>query len=420
MKRGARNTLLSGIQAVFGMACMFWAYRILLHEAGAERMGLWTLLFSSISIARLADVTGSGGLARFVAEARGCNRDATTYIHTLTLATIALYFSLSLIIYFLSDELIKFMVEPQWRKEALAVMPLAIVAGLFSSPVAALLASGIDGLQRADLRALLVMASYVIFLILVNKMVPQYGIWGWGVALVVQQILTIVGSWVILSIYLPRLGFAPYRWSFRTFRETLAFGLKLQVSGVASHLSEPLAKIIMGKVAGLEAVALYELSAKLVTGLRGILVQMAMPLIPEFAVSKGSAQTIESLLRKSTRVMTRASIGLLIVLILAAPIFSSFMLSAVNTDLLVMIAILGVGWTANALAVPHYFAGIGCNFMRWNIGSHFAIAASVVIVGGLLGPIFGAIAVVIAITIGLIGGAFMVRLGNGRALNTRK
>lgn len=411
----SRNTLLAGGQALIGMFSMFWAYRVLMHEVGLELMGLWSILFAGASFARLADVTGAGGLARFVAEAKSRNQDAGIYVHTVTVATIALFAVLSAVAYALWDPLIAAFADRRWHAEAHALAPLVIASSLFCAPLAAMLTSGVDGLHRADLRALLVIASYLVFLAIVLIAVPRFGIWAWGAALIVQQVLTIVGAWLVLRRHLPGLGVLPYRWSTPIFRTTLAFGLKLQINSLANLFSEPLAKLMLGRFGGLEAVALYELAMRLVTSGRGLIVQAAQPLLPEFAAVPPGSPRFGEILQRASRMVMMASFAVLFAVVGAAPLFSIVMMGSFHLDLMVMIVALALGGAINSLAVPYYFAGMGSNVMQWNIGSQFLMAASIITLGGLFGPLYGASGVIGAIVAGLIGGGIMVRLGNSRA-----
>jgi len=395
---------------------MFWAYRVLLKAADVERLGLWSLLMAGVSFARIVDVTGAGGLARFVAETRSQGRDAVTFVHTVTVTMLVLYAVLGSLAYLASDLMIVKLVEPRWVDEARELIPLAIVTGLFATPLASTLNSGIDGLQRADLRAILGIASYPLFMAIVLAGVPRFGLWAWAAALLVQQVFLIFGAWVILARYLPEMGLIPRRCSRDALTATLSYGLKMQANGVAAMLSDPLAKVMLSRFGGLDSVAIYELAARLVIGIRGLLFQMALPLVPEFASSICDRGRIEALLGRAARLAVIAAAGVLLANLLAAPLFSIVMLGEIRLDLIAMVAALALGYAVNVVSMPYYFAGVGCNAMRWNIGSQIVLATSVLLVGGLLGPILATKGIVIAVVIGLIGGTLMVIVGNKREL----
>lgn len=415
-ERLGRNVLLSGGQAIVAAVVMFLAYRVFLREVGLERMGLWSLLLASASAARLADVTGAGGLSRFVAQAREDGRDAAIYVHTLTLATLALYTMLSILLYAFAEPLLRLLVEPDSFEEARTLVPLAVVTGLILNPIGSMLTSGIDGTRRADQRAILVSFSYVVFLAVVLATVPVFGIWAWGWALVCQQIVVIVGAWVILRHHIEGMWFFPYRWSNSVLGETVKYGLKLQANASAGMLSDPLAKYFLSRFGGLEAVGLYDLAARLVLAFRGVIVQMAMPIVPEFAALHRDHEKITELLRKARGVVARSAIVYVVGILLSAPLYSLFMFGELKMDLILIVAVLALGYGINTMAIPHYFAGVGLNKMRWNVGSQFLMAASIVLLSIWLGPRFATAGVISAVFFGLVGGAIMIMIGNSYAL----
>ncbi|MEY8118847.1 lipopolysaccharide biosynthesis protein [Falsihalocynthiibacter sp. BN13B15] len=415
-----RNAIFSGGQALISIASMFWAYRVLLQEVGIERLGLWSLMIASASIARAADLTGAGGLSRFVAEAKSDRRDAASYVHTVVLSTLALYTAL-LLIFLASGEyaLIRF-IDPQLLDEAKSLLPLALIVGLLMTPLSSTLTSGIDGVGRADQRAILVIISNLLFLGAVLIFVPYFGVWAWGYAIVFQQAFKIFGAWAILTKHITGLGFLPTKWSNKVLRETVAYGLKIQANSIAMMLSDPVVKFILNSYAGLEAVGLYDLGAKLVEALRSVVVQMATPLVPEFASLRMDGNRIRILLRKSLQSVATYAMVMLVSLVPIAPSYSVIMFGEINLELLMIIAALSTGYAVNIIAIPYYFAGVGLNYMRWNIGAHILMAASILTIGIPLGAKFGSGGILVAIFLGTVGGAVMVVFGNGQFLRRRE
>lgn len=412
----SRNVLFAGGQALVAIAVMFIAYRAFLHEVGIERLGLWSLLLAGTSIARLADMTGGGGLSRFVAQAREDDRDAAIYVHTLTLATLALYSIISLLFFSFARPLLSILVDPRYFAEANELMPLALVAGLILSPIAAILSSAVDGTRRADHRAIIITLSYLVFLGVALSTITKIGIWAWGAALACQQLVMIAGAWIVLRRHISGLGILPYRWSNSVLLETVGYGLKLQANSLAGLLSDPLAKYFLSRYGGLEAVGLYELATRLVLGLRGVIVQMVVPLVPEFARLHNNHKKILDLLRRANKTVIRSAAVYLSGMLLVAPLYSLLMLDQLRMDLILIIGILALGYAINTIAAPYYFAGVGLNILRWNVGSQFLMAACIVTLSIFLGPLFGIAGAIFAVFFGLVCGAIMVVIGNTHAL----
>jgi O-antigen/teichoic acid export membrane protein len=414
----SRNTSFSAGQGVVGMICMFIAYRILIDSVGLERMGLFSLMMAAVSVARLADVTGAGMLAKFVAEARASDRDAGIYVHTVILFTIALYAVIAAIVYVFADKIILMVIDPEWLQEATSIAPIVIMGGLLFTPVGGALSSAIDGLRRADIRSSLIIGSYLLFLAIVILAVPIYGLYAWGIALIVQQLFIIVGAWMILQRRISGLGFLPTRWSRAVFQETMPLGLKLQINNLANTLSEPLAKFLLQRFGGLAAVAIYELATKLVFSGRGLIAQACQPVMPEFASENPGSAHFNSLLKRAFKTVSRATVAFFVVILLVMIPFSFFARNVIDWDLIQIILILAIGSAINLLSVPYYFAGAGSNVMLWNIGSQFVVAGSVIVIGTILGSMIGTIGVVWSIAIGLSAGSVMVILGNRHAFKS--
>ena len=409
-----RNISYAALQAVVALAATFLAYRLLVKHVGLEILGLWSLLTAGSIAARLADVSGAGGLARFVAVEREAGRNPNLHVHTVVLTSLALNGLVSAVLWLVAGELIARFIEARNQAIAGELVPWAVLLIGLLTPLAAALTSAVDGLQRADIRATILCASFIVFLGLSAVMIPHYGIRGFLLAQTFQQIIVIVACWGVLHRYIPALGLIPYRWSGHVFRQTAAYGVKTQTNALASMLSDPVAKMLLSQWGGLSAVAVYELASRLVLGVRSLLVQAAQPLIPAFAA--GSSTDLTHLLRKSARMASNAALLSAMLVAIASPVYSYLMLGEISGALLGTIFLLVIGYGINSLAVPHYLLGIALNQMRWNIASQFLMAISIAVAGGVFGPLFGSVAVVGGVVAGLILGAVVVWLGNSAAV----
>lgn len=103
--------------------------------------------------------------------------------------------------------------------------------------------SGIDGTQRADQRAIVVIVAALAFLTASWLLVPSYGVIGYGVALLLQQIIMLGLGWLVLRLHVAGIGWLPYRWRCGVFAETTGYALKLNAIGVMGLLFEPLSSL---------------------------------------------------------------------------------------------------------------------------------------------------------------------------------
>lgn len=418
-KRGiGRNSLFSGIQATIAAAVMFAAYRILVQHVGIENVGLWSLLLGIVTVARVADVTGSAGLSRFVAQALLEQRDAAVYVHTLTIASVLVNIVIaSLVVLFSSDILVSVVDGPR-VDEGINLVPLIAIVSFILTSLGLVLSSGVDGTHRADLRAILLTGSQIVFIIGVVVGVPQYGLWGWGAALAAQQFFIICGAWFLMRRTIEGLGFFPFRWSNAVLSETVRYGLKLQINSFAGMLSEPIVKFLLIRFGGLEAVGLYELATRIVFALRSVVVQMVMPLVPEFTSLRMRPEKIRVLLGKSFRLSVKGSLCILLGSILSAPVYSLLMLNFIDEKLVYMIWLLALGVSINTVSTPFYFLGIGLNWLRWNIVAQFVMAICVAGIGTILGALLSSNGVILSVVLGHCIGAAIVITGNNKSVSS--
>lgn len=411
----SRNAAFAGVQACVGLLCTFWAYRVFIQHVGLEQAGTWSLLFAGVSVARLADVSGAGGLARFVAAARQTSKDPVPYVHTVTLSILGLYALIALPLIPASYFGLHAFFAGERANEARPLIPLVMVLGLFLMPIASALSSAIDGLHRADQRSVITICASILFVACAVVAVPWFGVMGWAFALVAQQVFIVIASWMLLRRRLRGMGLFPSRWSKSVFAETVHYGLKLQTNSLANLLSDPLARFLIAHFGGLSAAGLYDVATKAVLAIRSIIVQMVVPIIPEFAALENDV-AFSTLLKKASAWLSVCAMFFLGITVAASPLYSLLILKSVRLDLILIISALALGWAVNIASVPYYFAGVALNHMRWNIASQFSTAVCIALVGGISGELLGSSGVVLSVMLGLISGALFIIIGTKRTI----
>lgn len=418
--RLSRNGLFALAQGLFVTICVFLVYRLVIRHAGLERFGVWSLLTACTAVARLLDVSGGGALARFVATAshgRAGGFGARDYVHTVLLTGFALNLVFGIVLWLAAPLFLPLFVAPQYVDEAQGLVPWAIGVSIVSALAYAVI-SAIDGAQRADLRALVVMASTTAFLVASWFLTPDFGIIGFAAAQIAQQGLMLALGWIVLRRHVADLGWLPQRWRRDVFAETTGYALKLNAIGVIGLMFEPLAKFALNHAGGPGLVAIFDLASRLVTQLRAMVITAAAPLSPAFAARPHPGDPgFRSMLEKALRIGAFASVGLALAALVAAPIVSLFVFDRLSEELLGMNAALTVGWATNTLALPLYFAAQGVGHLRWNFASQSLISASVVAGVFLVAPVLGAPGLIAAIVVGLLASAFALLLGNAHAFH---
>jgi O-antigen/teichoic acid export membrane protein len=415
-KLGA-NSVLSMLQAVLSAVSVFVAYQIMVRAIGLEKLGLWSLLIAGTSAARLFDVSGSCGLSRFVAERHGLNDRSgmVAYIHTTLFVAIAFNLLTAAAIFFISAPLIAAFIEPKNSIEVTNLLPLALLSSIILPAISGTICSGIDGLQRAGLRAYCNLAATCIFLALSIEFIPKYGVYGYGLCLIAQQIVLSLLAWVTLIKLVPEVGWFPKQLSKDVLKRTVSYGFKIQINSVASLLSEPLAKSILTMWGGLTVLGYYELASKLVFQVKGLLVAGIQPLMPAFAGMALQAEKRNIMLVHSIKISLFGSILLFIGLLLISPIYSHILLNKIDYNMLAIIVALAFGASINIISVPIYFAAMAEGFMCWNLMSQ-VVVASCILFSTLFAGLLGWGSIIGGIVGGLFLGSIVCYIGNVKAL----
>ncbi len=415
-----QNGLFAAIQSVVVTGCLLLVYRLVIAHASLEQLGVWSLLLAGSALLRVGDVSGAGALSRFVAmrspnAGPGHRRNV---VHTVMLTSLFLNAVLALIFYLLSPFVLPRFIAPEYLGEAFALVPF-VVGTMVLGSLSIAVTSAIDGAHRADQRAVILVAAALIFLFSSWLLIPRFGVVGFGVAQLIQQIVILVLGWQVLRRHIHDLGWLPLYWRRDVFGETAGFAIKLNAIGVVGLLFEPLVKFAFNHAGGPGLVAIYELASRLVVQVRGFVIAAATPLVPAFAAHSDRGDVaFKRTLEKSVRLISVTGVAAALCAVLGAPVVSLIVLERLSPEVLIMSTVLTFGWTINVLAVPFYFAAQGQGFLRWNFASHALLAASVLLGVFLPVSMVGDSGLLVAIAFGLVLSAPVVIVGNSGLLGT--
>jgi O-antigen/teichoic acid export membrane protein len=423
-----RNAAFSVAQTLFVTTCLFAVYRLTISEVGLELTGLWSLLLAGATVARVADFSGGATLSRFVAIKLHQQRENHQYedrcavetVHTTLLSSLGLNIIIACALLISAPILLPIVVGAELRQTAFGLMPF-IAAMVVAVALATGVTSAIDGAFRADLRAIVMMASSLLFLIAAYILVPRYGVYGFAFANVIQQIAATICGWIFLGRLLPNLGAVPTRWRKTAFFETIGYAIRLNSIGAATALFEPLAKFSLNSASGTALVALYDVSSKLVTQIRSLAVSAAQPLLPAIAAGPSTTSaSFRKILADLTKFSIIAAIGVAFSCSLAAPIGAKFFfdssLAVVQSQFLAITFLLTLGWSLNLFSLGFYTAAQAVGLLRWNLLGHLVLAGCIVFGASIVVPIYGARGILICVGVGLAASSAISILGNARSL----
>lgn len=421
LKRGlGRNAVLATTQSLVTMTSVFLVYRVLIAHEGLGGLGLWALLMAFGGIAIAFDISGASALARSVARHKieFAHTTRAALLHTVLLTSVGINTLVLLALLAAAPALLPLVVLPTQLQDAWRLVPW-IALLMLANPISAGLSAALDGLMRADIRALLVSAAAVVGLGTACLLIPSYGILGIAIAQLVQHGTIIAGAWILLRRRVEGLGWFPHRWNFQTFKLTSSYSVKMNLIGVLGIIFDPVSKYFINLFGGPVALGSYELASRLVIQLRNLVVSASIPLLPAFAVLEKADEMLNVILRKAQRYMALASLAVAALSLPASLVMSLVILGGISTDVLRMSAITTFGWSLNILSLPLYLMAQAQGRLRWNIASHLVMAltiAGTALVARQAHPldmVFGAAA-------GIVAGAAVTIVGNAGAFQARR
>jgi O-antigen/teichoic acid export membrane protein len=151
------------------------------------------------------------------------------------------------------------------------------------------------------------------------------------------------------------------------------------------------------------------MASRMVLQLRALLVSANQVLVPAIAdLKEKNPEIIQHVYRQSYRLNLYLSLPYFSAIIGLSPVISRFWIGHYEGIFVFASILLATGWLINALATPAYFANMGIGDLRWNTLAHITIGALNLVMGILLGSIFGGGAVIISRACSQIAGSLMI------------
>ena len=405
------NAIFSVIQIMVIGIVIFILYRFLLNTIGVKQLGIWSLILATTSVAQIANFGFSGSVVKFVAKylARNENENVSAVIQTAVISLGSFVGLVLLISYPLIKKILSLVVPVESLPLAVSILPYALIS-LWLMMIFSVFQAGLDGYQRIDLRAMILMVSAALNLVLCFILAPTYGLMGVAYARVIQMSVTLLAGWVLLKRYI-RLPVLPYMWNRALFGEIVKYGIKYQTISVTTLFYDPVTKALLSKFGSLSMVGYYEMANRMVQQFRGLIVSANQVLFPAIAdLKEREPEKIRSIYRTSYQLLFYLALPLYSLIILSLPLISRFWIGHYEGVFVLFSIMLTVGWLLNTLNAPSYFAYLGIGELRWNVVSHIAIAILNLVSGFLLGLYFGGTGVVIAWVTSLTLGSSIIYL----------
>lgn len=395
------NAVMATAQVIVVGLVMFALYRFLLRTIGIEKIGIWSLVLATTSVTRLSELGLAASVTKFVAQyyARSESKKVAEIVETAALSVSAIVGLALIMLYPGLIVLVYYLVPPSGLNDALLVLPYAMLS-LWLNVIACIFYSGMDGVQRADLRSLIIVFGQAVFFGSVYVLVPGHDLQGLAIAQVIQTATILIVSWCSLKTRLATLNAVPMRWSQTIFREMFKYAVNIQINGVAQLLFEPTTKAFLSTFGGLSWVGYYEMANRLVMQVRALLVSANQVVIPVVAaVLEQNPQRLPQIYTRCYQLMVYMSVPIYSLLLITIPEISELWIGRYESLFVTFALILVASWSINTLTVPAYFAYLGLGRLRWNTLSHILTGSLNVLLGFVLGKLFGGVGV-LAATVG--------------------
>lgn len=411
------------LQIVIQIILQFALYRYVIVSLGISEFGIWSLVLSTISATRIADLGFTVGVVFFVSKdlSQGMYDHASEVIDT---ASIILFVGLGLILTILFPVLsilYKTLFGPSDLSVALAILPYSLIT-LWFTIMSSLFQSGLDGCQRMDVRSILVLLGQFVLFIATMALVPDYGLMGLAWAQVIQGIVTLLIGRAFLRKEISCLAFIPTRFNKSTAKQLLRYGLNMQIGSLFMLFLDPLIKMIMTKYGGPTSVGYFDAANQVILRARGILSslnQVVSPKVTELNIKE--PHLLASLIEKNYRLIVFAVIMFAFVIFVFASQLSIITIGSSNDLFIYFLKVLFIGWMLNILSMPAYYFAIGTGMVTLITASHVTLTIMSLLMAWLLGDVIGANGVVFGYSAGIgLGGLVLVIMfhwGSGNSMH---
>jgi O-antigen/teichoic acid export membrane protein len=395
---------------LLGSILLFALYHFINKNLGVEKLGVWAIVLSTVSVSRLIDLGLSAGVTRFVASslARGDFKRAAEVIDTAFL-TIWVAVGLSLpVIYFIVKYALPWFLSGEELFEAINILPHALFC-LWLTVGSSVFLSGITGCERMDIQASIVIASQTLLLILAILLVPTYGLSGLAYAQLGQVLFTFFVGRLLLCYVLAGIYKLPRSWSKPIFKEILSYGVNVQLANMAMLVFDTSAKLMMAWFGGSAAVGFFEMVSQLVMRVRMVIVSANQAVIPHVArINEYEQEKIYDFYKANIQILLLVAPPIFALLISWSGAFSWLFLGSFQAQFISYLWIVSLAWFFNIFAVPAYFINMGTGEIKWNTYAHITMAIANLVIGYILGKNYGAIGVVLSFAVSMIIGSALL------------
>lgn len=354
----------------------FFVYRNVFSALGAEMIGVWSIVVSLSSVAGVAYLGVQVGLTKFVPLYITPENEhllPRLFVTSLAIVTV-LYGFLIGIIYLFSDRIFALAVSKEYRVLLNSILPY-VMGAFFLNAVGSLISSVFDGLQRTAVRAGLTVISFLLFAVVLNYWIPLYGVRGLALAQLTQSLFYFCAAILALLWVCKPMRKYRWKWDSHLFKEVAGFSVQLQLASILILFFEPLTNLFLANLGGIGSVGYYEMGNRLISQIRGLLVQANQVLVPVLS------KVVEFDREKFREIYGRVSVfnieitSLVFFFLVASSGYISILwIGAYSKSFVTAFNVLCLGVYVNLVSTPAYFAATSQGKLMILIISHALIS----------------------------------------------
>lgn len=376
---------------------------------GSDAYGIWIVVVAIAGLYGLVDGGFAPALGRLVAYALA--RDDRTAVRELTSTALAVNLLLGVVpgaaAWLLAPSFVELLEPPsgQWAAAELAIR-LAVVTGVAVN-TAGVLDGALIGLGRIDLLARVRIA----YAVLLGAGIATALALGGGVAELAAAQLAAWAVAIAVAAVAARVAFgepllAPRALAPARVGELLRYGLPSQASRVSLIGALQFERLIVAALVGAGAAAGYGLASLLVGGLRALMGQAVLPLLPALTgiAARGESDRLAGEFARSSRELAVVFAAAFGALAAVAPLALDAWVGPGFEDAVGYTWILCAGFAVSALATTGYALAQAVGRPAIEAGAAAVATAGYVIAVVVLVARFGAAGAAIGTTAGLVAG----------------
>jgi O-antigen/teichoic acid export membrane protein len=401
-----RNSTFAAVHVIFTTVALAIVFLMASHYAGIGTLGQWSVASALSALCGVADLGVTDAMVRQVPQRRReHDHDGVTRLVLVCLMFVAASVGVACAV---AVPLIRGALHSLVGSFAPGLVESAVVVALLNVLAAGLLGT-LEGLEEYGRRLLAGMLSSGATILAAVFLLPSQGVSGLPIVFVIQSaVLFLASAWFVTRVL--RGGWRLTNHIKMDLRQLIRLGLPLRAAGIVNLAFEPVTRILLAKVAGAEAVGLYEIAARLTTQLRGVIVGATQVIVPRLVMLARAPEAGATVLREAANILASVAVTAFIGLVLGLPLVSFVLLGRIDSQLLAFGTLLSFAWFVNALSSPAYFSNVVDAKLSRNVLSHLAIGVLNIVLGGSLGMIAGAIGVVAGTAAALVAGSVVTIL----------